>query len=271
MSTAGQLQRPIAQRPAWGHSSCPNTRLDSSRTDEHRDKRPIGRAQPNGQSSLDHRAKAPRKRAQGRPNDGKSSVGPASLLKAARELLEKLPPAQVTRAALARHAGVDPNLIRYYFKDRDSLLLSVVDEIIEEESKIAARGRATTGSTPAERLRAQIRHSLEFHQRHPYFHRLLIEEIATWKSQRARQLFHRLNHATVDLYGSIFRDGAKAKTLRTLDPVFVHLAVIGMCEFFMSSKLLLEDALGKGASPTKYAKRYADTVVQLLVDGARQR
>jgi AcrR family transcriptional regulator len=218
---------------------------------------------------LDNRAKAPRKRAQGRPNDGKNSVGPKSLLKAARELLAKLPPAQVTRAALARHAGVDPNLIRYYFKDRDSLLLSVVDEIIEEESRIAAR--TTAGTTPVERLRAQIRHSLEFHQRHPYFHRLLIEEIATWKSQRARQLFHRLNHATIDLYGSIFRDGAKAKTLRTLDPVFVHLAVIGMCELFMSSKLLLEDALGKGAHPAKYAKRYADTVVQFLVDGARQR
>jgi TetR/AcrR family transcriptional regulator len=220
-------------------------------------------------TSLTNRPKATRKRAQGRPNEGKNSVGPASLLRAARELLENLPPAQVTRAELARHAGVDPNLIRYYFKDRDSLLLAVVDEIVEEESKIAAR--ATAGGTPVERLRAQIRHSLEFHQRHPYFHRLLIEEIATWKSQRARQLFHRLNHATIDLYAGIFRDGSKAKSLRALDPVLVHIAVIGMCEFFMSSKLLLEDALGKSADPMKHARRYADTVVQFLVDGARAR
>jgi AcrR family transcriptional regulator len=36
----------------------------------------------------------------------------------------------VTRAALARHAGVDPNLIRYYFEDRDSLLLAVIEEIM---------------------------------------------------------------------------------------------------------------------------------------------
>jgi TetR/AcrR family transcriptional regulator len=218
---------------------------------------------------LKTRPKAARRRAQGRPNDGKNSVGPELLLRAARELLEKLPPAQVTRAALARHAGVDPNLIRYYFKDRDSLLLAVVDEIVSEEAKLSAR--FSSGGSPVERLRAQIRHLVDFHQRHPYFHRLLIEEIATWKSQRARQLFHRLNQMTLKMYQTIFREGVRGKSLRQLDPVFVHIAVVGMCEFFMSSKVLLEDAFGKGAAPSDYAKRYADTVVQFLIDGARVR
>jgi hypothetical protein len=112
---------------------------------------------------------------------------------------------------------------------------------------------------------------VDFHQRHPYFQRLLIEEIATWKSARARQLFHRLNQMTLKLYGSIFRQGVKDKSLRALDPVFVQIAIVGMCEFFMSSKVLLEDAFGKGAAPADYAQRYADTVVQLLTDGARLR
>jgi TetR/AcrR family transcriptional regulator len=219
---------------------------------------------------LKTRPKATRKRAQGRPNDGKNAVGPELLLRAARELLMKLPPALVTRAALARQAGVDPNLIRYYFKDRDSLLLAVVDQIINEENKLTA---ASAAGNPNERLRSQIRHFVEFHQRHPYFHRLLNEEIASRqsKSQRARQLFHRLNQLTVKLYAGIFRDGAKDKSLRTLDPVLVHIAIMGMSEGFVSSRVLLEDAFGKGATPADYAKRYADTVVQLLVDGARAR
>ena len=112
---------------------------------------------------------------------------------------------------------------------------------------------------------------MEFHQRHPYFQRLLIEEIATLKSQRARQMFHRLNQMTLKLYGAIFREGVKDKSLRALDPVFVHIAVAGMCEFFMSSKLLLEDAFGKGAAPADHAQRFSDTVVQFLIDGARAR
>jgi len=220
-------------------------------------------------TSVTTRPKALRKRAQGRPNEGKNAVGPDLLLRAARELLAKLPPAQVTRAALARHAGVDPNLIRYYFKDRDSLLLAVIDEIMNEESERAARVAAAGG--PVERLRAQVRQLVDFHQRHPYFHRLLVEEIATLKSQRARQVMQRLNQMTVKLYGAIFREGVKDKSLRALDPVFVHIAVVGACEFFMSSKLLLEDAFGKGAGPADHAQRFADTVVRFLVDGARQR
>jgi AcrR family transcriptional regulator len=196
-------------------------------------------------------------------------VGPQLLLRAARELLEKLPPSQVTRAALARHAGVDPNLIRYYFTDRDSLLLAVVDEIVAEEDKILER--LVSEGTPAERLRGHIRHFVEFHQRHPFFHRLFIDEIATWKSPRARQIFHRLNHHSIQTYAAIFKDGAKDKSLRGVDPVLMHIAMIGMCEFFMSSKVVLEDALGKGTSPSDLIKRYADTVSQLVLDGLRQR
>jgi len=213
------------------------------------------------------RTKAKRKRAQGRPNDGKNAVGPEVLLKAARELLETLPPAQVTRAALARHAGVDPNLIRYYFKDRDTLLLAVVDEIVAEEDK--AIERLLSIGTPVERLRAQIRNFVEFHRRHPYFHRLLVEEIATWKSQRARQLFHRLNQHSIALYASIFKAGAKDRTLRAVDPVLAHVAIVGMCEFFMSSGVLLEDAFGKGTRPDDVAKRYADTISQMVVEGVK--
>jgi hypothetical protein len=51
----------------------------------------------------------------------------------------------------------------------------------------------------------------------------------------------------------------------------MHIAMIGMCEFFMSSKVVLEDALGKGTSPSDLIKRYADTVSQLVLDGLRQR
>lgn len=241
-----------------GHFRSSDTRLDS-RADR------MQRSHATRRTSVTTRPKALRKRAQGRPNERKNAVGPDLLLRAARELLAKLPPAQVTRAALARHAGVDPNLIRYYFKDRDSLLLSVIEEIMNEESeRVAAVGG------PVERLRAQVRQLVDFHQRHPYFHRLLVEEIANLKSQRARQLMQRLNQMTVKLYGAIFREGAKDKSLRALDPVLVHIAVVGACEFFMSSKLLLEDAFGKGAAPADHAGRFADTVVQVLVDGARQ-
>jgi hypothetical protein len=53
--------------------------------------------------------------------------------------------------------------------------------------------------------------------------------------------------------------------------VLLHLAIIGMSEFFLNSRPLLEDALGKGATPADFAQRYADMIVELVTDGVRTR
>jgi TetR/AcrR family transcriptional regulator len=196
-------------------------------------------------------------------------VGPGLLLKAARELLKRLPPAKVTRAALARHANVDPGLIRYYFADRDSLLLAVVEDIIDEYAARLAEWPAE--GTPPQRLRHCARAFFDFNIQYPYVHRLLAEQTALPKSARARKLSRRVNQLTIDLYSSLLDDGLKDQSLRAFDPIFLHVALIGMSEFFVSSaQSLLKDALGN-VPPADYAERYADTVVGLILDGARRR
>jgi len=41
---------------------------------------------------------------------------------------------RVGRAAVAREAGVDPSLIRYYFKNRSLLLLAAFKKLTDEYS-----------------------------------------------------------------------------------------------------------------------------------------
>jgi TetR/AcrR family transcriptional regulator len=212
--------------------------------------------------------KATRRRAQGRPNEGRNSVGPEVLLQATRKLLEELPPAKVTRAAVARRAGVDPNLIRYYFQDRDSLILAVVEQILAEFSE--ANTDESSGSA-VEQLRAHIRNFIQFNTQYPFFQRLILEEIANWKSVRAKQLVQRLNQSSIAILSGILKDGGKDRSLRQLDPVLMHIALIGVSEFFKHARVLLDDGLGKPGVPADLTKRYTDLVAQLVLDGARQR
>jgi AcrR family transcriptional regulator len=192
------------------------------------------------------------------------------LIRAARELLEVLPPGKVTRAAVARHAKVDPNLIRYYFQDRDSLLLAVIDQIVAERRHPDIVEEQQRGPAP-ERLRKRVRGFLEFNATYPFFHRLMLDEVVHWKSARARQTVHGLNTGAIAEYADILKAGAKERSLRRVDPVLLHLAIIGMSEFFLNSRPLLEDALGKGATPADFAQRYADMIVELVTDGVRTR
>lgn len=203
-------------------------------------------------------------RPQGRPSDSQDVVGREALIHAARRLLERMPPAKVTRAAVARQAGVDPSLIRYYFKDRASLLLAVLDRTVGERP---LRPHDVLTGSAAEALRAYVRGFFAFHTANPFFHRLLIEEIAQSESAAARDAFHRLNHMAIAGLRDILEEGARDGTLNEADPVLLHVAIVGMCEFFFASGVLLEDALGKGVEPHDVADRYGELVATLVLNG----
>ncbi|MET0339824.1 MAG: TetR/AcrR family transcriptional regulator [Polyangiales bacterium] len=225
-------------------------------------------AKPKRRAAAGSAPRAAPRRAQGRPADAEDAVGRDALIRAARELLEELPPAKVTRAAVARHAGVDPSLIRYYFKDRASLLLAVFEWVIAKHDGARASKPAASA---ADCLRDYVRGFFQFHAENPFFHRLLLEEIAVSELPSARKAFHRINHAALGQLGKVFAAGSKDGTLRGVDPVLMHIVVIGLCEFFFSSRVLLEDALGKNAAPEQLADRYADLITNMVLDGLARR
>src|SRR5262245_45071444 len=92
------------------------------------------------------------KRQKGRPHKNARSVGPEALVAVARKLLKEKPPTQITGLEIARAAGVDPALIRYYFKDRSTLFVAAAMQALSE---LRERHRvANVGAkSPSERLR----------------------------------------------------------------------------------------------------------------------
>ena len=71
------------------------------------------------------------KRNPGRPNSADAGDAKDAILQAARRLLQDDLPAQVTNSMIAREAGADPALIRYYFGSRSALLLAVIGELMK--------------------------------------------------------------------------------------------------------------------------------------------
>ena len=78
-------------------------------------------------------------RSAGRPAIGVNTVGPAALIDAACDLLKTMPPEKVTRAAVARHANVNPALINYHFKDRSILLRAAARTLLDRFQLHVAR------------------------------------------------------------------------------------------------------------------------------------
>src|SRR6478736_1881639 len=114
------------------------------------------------------------KRRRGRPGPSQGVVGREAIIAAASQLLEKLPPHQVPNVVIARKAGVDPALVRYYFSNREDLLLEVIKHILGTW----AATHPPPDAPAAEQLAAHVGDMFDFSCRVRSMQRLMVEGLA---------------------------------------------------------------------------------------------
>jgi AcrR family transcriptional regulator len=217
-------------------------------------------------TSMPARPRARRnKRKQGRPQKDKPAVGPDALIAATRELMKSMPPGQITRLDIARAAGVDPALIRYYFGDKSALLVAAVLQAGSELRERQRRGYAEATSA-RDKIRRRIFILLEMLFRDPSLHHLIIERIIHSKSKAARQLRHDLVYRTCDELAAIIDEGVAAGEFRRVDPRHLYLATVGACSFPMAERALFAELMGRSTSEADL-RAYADFVSDVFLDG----
>lgn len=203
------------------------------------------------------------KRGRGRPVRSEDNVGRNVFIAATRKLLESHPPAKLTTAMIAREAGADPALLRYYFGDRQSLFFAVVEDMIGP----GLTTPPTPGASADERLATNIRRTADYAQKAHSMQRLMIEELAGAKSSVIRDRMKEMNTLAVARYANMFdqNDG-----LEKADPLFLYVAIVGMCDFFVSAQAMIRP-LAPGVPPSELAARYKEFMVKLVLDGLRPR
>jgi AcrR family transcriptional regulator len=207
------------------------------------------------------------KRKQGRPQKDTPSVGRETLIAATRKLMKVMPPAQITRLDIARAAGVDPALIRYYFGDKSKLIVAAV---LDAGAELRDRQRAsfTKGGSPSERLTRRIRVLLETLFEDPSLHHLIIERIIHGKSKEARQLREEMVYGSCKALAAIIEQGVESGEFRPVDPRFLFLVMVGACSYAMAERALFGELLEE--EPTQaHVARYSDFVSELFLHGLK--
>lgn len=205
------------------------------------------------------------KRSKGRPVTGDNDVGRDRLLAAAEALLKVLPPARVTISRIAQEASVDPALVRYYFGDRTRLLLAVADRVTAKASHTAPRTLA-----PQAALIEHIRKTLALVRSAPFMHRLMIEELTDTGTEDTRARAREMNVDLVAFYQELLAEDGGA-TLRPVDPLLLHLVILGTCDFFVSASPLINQLTPADTDRDELAVRFNTFLVDLLLNGLKPR
>jgi AcrR family transcriptional regulator len=193
-------------------------------------------------------------------------VGREGIIASARKLLETLPSNRVTIVMIARKAGVDPAMVRYYFGSRAELLLAVVENILA--TWIASRPPPKGG--PAEQLGMWIRGMVDFARTVRSMQRLMIDECAESKSPAVRKRVSELNAAAIAGYARLL-DPHESEPLEPADPLLLYIAIIGMAEFFATAQPMILPLLPAGTRPGDLAERYKEFIAKMVLDGLKPR
>lgn len=207
----------------------------------------------------------PAPRPKGRPETNET-VGREALLDAAIEELRVSTPETLTLVAVAARAGVHPALIRYYFGNKDKMLREVVRRLVDDMQE-AARATMESDAPIEAKLRDRIGTLIQQIQDNPHFHRLILDKIySQGKDDKGEDPLGVIASRGMRLTVALLHD-QPSQPLRRIDPRFLHVALIGLSEFFVSAAPLLRELFGEGAELKDLRSRYISFVTDLVLHG----
>jgi TetR/AcrR family transcriptional regulator len=210
------------------------------------------------------------RRGQGRPVAGENDVGRERLIAAAEKLLRELPPARVTITRIAQEAGVDPALVRYYFVNRTALLFAVADRVTHQGTSHKAWDTSALSAAPQAALIDHIRQVLKLTRSTPFMHRLMIDELANADDDESRARVRKMNLELVAFYRRVFKADA-GKTMHSVNPLFLHLLVLGASDFFATAEPLISRVVPSHTNMDKLAAGFQAFLVDIVIGGLSKR
>jgi AcrR family transcriptional regulator len=220
--------------------------------------------QATGQTS-----KRPRKRARqaGHPTE-ETMVGKTAIIQAAVSIMRQKTPQEMSVLEVAAAAGVDPALIRYYFDNKQGLIQATATHLLDE---IQSRSRAMLDEkgTLEERLRKRLRMLIEALKENPPFLQLVLNEIyASDKPSHSAATLRDVAIRGMELSESLLKQRTDSDLkVQDIDPRFLHVAILGLCTFFMDAQPMLRILFDEVDGAHDLTERYIDFATNLILRG----
>jgi TetR/AcrR family transcriptional regulator len=188
------------------------------------------------------------------------------LLEAASAVMSERHTIDVPLADIAARAEVNVALVSYYFGGKDGLLLALA-----KRDAVTALGELdrlmSLNISPAEKLRRHLAGVIRTFFRTPYLYRLLAALMRDGTAESAREITEFFAAPLAKAAESLMEAGIKDGTIRPMDPALFYMAALGACEQIFANRSVLKYVHGVEELDEALQKRYAETVLDLLMRG----
>lgn len=192
------------------------------------------------------------------------------LLDTASRLMSDRHGINVSLSEIAQHSGLNSALVKYYFGNKEGLLLALV----EREAQAALQGVRNLlqlDLSPTEKLRLHIAGIINGFFRTPYLNRLMHSlldhrEAQSSSGQQVAKMFVR---PLMELQRQLLEQGVQAGEFKPVEPVLFYVNLLGACDHLFNARYALQSIVGGAGITDAVRERYIAHVCDIFVHGLR--
>lgn len=229
----------------------------------------FGNYPPKAPNSRPGRRKPPRRA--GRPAAPEQDSR-ALLLDAASQLLNERNTIDVSLSELAAHSGLNSALVKYYFGNKEGLMLALLKRDAEQALRDLEH-LLELPLSPEKKIERHIGAVIETFHRSPYLNRLLHAMLDDRNSDTnsAKQIADFFVKPFVRLQRKLLEQGIKAGRFRKVDPVFFYVSVLGACDLIFNARFTLRAVFRVPRITDEMRTRYTEHVTGMVLHGIAAR
>ncbi|WP_170005649.1 TetR family transcriptional regulator [Pseudopontixanthobacter vadosimaris] len=192
----------------------------------------------------------------------------SSLLQAAGALMRERDTVEIGILDIAKRAGVNHGMIRYYFDNKEGLLLALLERDllarIDQLDRLLA-----LDITATEQMRRHLGGVVDTFYEIPYLNRLIHYMVRGAKPGRVDHIISTLLEPLVDAQKRIIDKGVATGEFRKVDPRLFFFTITGSADGLYANRLTLQAVfgLGRDAADAELHETYKEHTLDVLMAG----
>jgi TetR/AcrR family transcriptional regulator len=188
------------------------------------------------------------------------------LLEAASQIMREGDTIDLSLSELSLRAGLNSALVKYYFGNKNGLMLALLDRdmgnIVVELGALIAKDMP-----PEEKLRRHISGVIDTYYNFPYLNRLMMRMVRDSSPLEAARIAERYLKPISGAYEKLIAEGVKAGKFRKVDPQLFYFSVTGAADRFFAARLVLRHCYDQADITPEMRDAYREHTIQLIMKG----
>ena len=188
------------------------------------------------------------------------------LIEAASQIMREGDTIDLSLSELSLRAGLNSALVKYYFGNKNGLMLALLDR--DMGNIVLSLGALLAKDIPSEdKLRIHIGAVIDTYYAFPYLNRLLMRMVRDSAPVEAARIADLYLKPISKVYDALIAEGVKAGKFRKLDPQFFYFTVTGAADRFYSSRLVLRHCYNQDDFNENMRDAYREHSIDLIMRG----